>query len=70
MEFGLRKRWRCSDAFIVIGDSVMDAGRCAEELQCFQCACTVVFPLEVKADDHDVMKRHHKDLLCYFGREL
>ena len=45
-EFGLRKRQRGLDAFIVTGDSGMDASRCADELQCFQCTCTVVFPLE------------------------
>ena len=43
MEFGLRKRWRGSDAFIVFRDSSMDASRCADEQQCFWCACTVVF---------------------------
>ena len=42
----LRKRWRGSDAFIVIGDSGMDAGRCSDELQYFQCACAVVFAPE------------------------
>ena len=42
MEFGLRQGWRGSDAFIVTGDSGVDAGRCADELQCFWCACTVV----------------------------
>ena len=45
-EFGLRKRQRGSDAFIVIRDSGMDASRCADELQYFQCTCAVVFPLE------------------------
>ena len=42
-EFGLRKRWRGSDAFIVIRDSGMDAGGCTDELQYFWCACAVVF---------------------------
>ena len=46
MEFGLRKRQRGSDAFIVTGNSGVDVRRCADELQCFQCTCTVVFPLE------------------------
>ena len=45
-ELKLRKRWRGLDAFIVIGDSGVDASRCTDELQCFQCACTVVFPPE------------------------
>ena len=31
MEFRLSKRWRGLDAFIVFGDSGMDAGRCADE---------------------------------------
>ena len=31
MEFGLRKRWRGSDAFIVFGDSGVDASRCTDE---------------------------------------
>ena len=35
MEFGLRKRQRGLDAFIVIGDSGMDASRCADELLYF-----------------------------------
>ena len=56
MEFGLRKRQRGSDAFIVIGDSSLDAGRCADKLQYFWCACTVVLPLEDEADNHDVIK--------------
>ena len=43
MEFRLRKRWRGSDAFIVTGDSSKDAGGCADDLQCFWCACAVVF---------------------------
>ena len=43
MEFGLRKRWRGSDASIVTRDSGVDAGRCADELQCFLCTITVVF---------------------------
>ena len=45
-EFRLRKRQRGLDAFIVIRDSGMDAGRCTDELQCFWCACAVVFLLE------------------------
>ena len=43
MEFGLNKTWRGLDAFIVIGDSGVDASRCKDELQCFWCRCTVVF---------------------------
>ena len=46
MKFGLRKRRRGSDASIVTGDSSIDAGRCADELWCLLCACTVVFPPE------------------------
>ena len=45
-EFGLRKRWTGSDAFRVTRDSGMDAGRCADELQPFWCACAAVFLLE------------------------
>ena len=45
-KFRLRKRWRGSDSFIVIRDSGMDVGGCADELQCFQCTCAVVFLLE------------------------
>ena len=55
-EFGLRKRWRGLDAFIVIRDSGMDTGRCADELQCFWCACTVVFLLE----DQSRWSWHHQ----------
>ena len=25
---------------------------------------------KIKADDHDIIKWCHKDLLCYLGREL
>ena len=46
MEFGLRKRWRDLEASLVTRDSGIDAGRCTDELWCFLCACTVVFPLE------------------------
>ena len=56
MEFGLRKRWRGSDAIIVIWDPGMDAGGCPDELQCFWCACTVVFLLE----DQSRQSRHHE----------
>ena len=44
MEFRLRKR--CLDASIVTGDSGVDADGCADEIQCFWCACAVVFLLE------------------------
>ena len=67
MKFGLRKRWRSSDASIVTGDSSIDASRCTDELQCFLCACTVVSHQKIKADDCDVMKWDHNDLSCYFG---
>ena len=56
MEFRLRKRWRGSDASIVTGDSSIDAGRCADELQHFLCACAVVFPPE----DQSRQSWHHE----------
>ena len=31
MGFGLRKRWGGLDAFILLGDSGVDAGGCADE---------------------------------------
>ena len=43
MEFRLRKRQRDLDTFIVTRDSGIDAGGCADELQCFWCTCAVVF---------------------------
>ena len=43
MEFGLKKRQRGLDTFIVSRDSGMAAGRCADEQWHFLCACTVVF---------------------------
>ena len=46
MEFGLMKRQRGLDAFVVIWDSGIDTGRCANELQYFWCTCAVVFPPE------------------------
>ena len=33
-------------AFVVFGGSGVDAGRYTDEPWWFQCACTVVFPLE------------------------
>ena len=56
MEFGLRKGQRGLDAFIVIRDSGMDTSRCADKLLCFQCACTVVFPLQ----DQSRQSWHHE----------
>ena len=56
MEFRLRKRQRGSDAFIVIGDSSVDAGRCADKLQYFQCACAVVF----QPEDQSRWSWHHQ----------
>ena len=41
-------------AFIVARGSNMDAGIFADELWWFECACTMVFPLENRADDHDI----------------
>ena len=56
MKFGLRKRERGLDAFIVTGDSGADAGRCADELWHFLCTFTVVFLQKIKADNCDIMK--------------
>ena len=42
-EFGLRKRQGGLDAFIVIRNSGVDAGGCADELPYFLCTCTVIF---------------------------
>ena len=33
-------------AFVIIGDSDMDAGGCADEQWQFKCTCTMVFLLE------------------------
>ena len=33
-------------AFVIIGDSDMDAGGCANKPWWFQCTCTMIFPLE------------------------
>ena len=46
MKFGLRKRQRGLDVSIITRDSGIDAGRVTDELWCFLCTCTVVFPLE------------------------
>ena len=56
MEFRLRKRLRGLDASIVTGDSGMDASRCADELWCYLCVCTVVFLLE----DQSRWSWHHE----------
>ena len=45
-KFGLRKRQRGLDAFIVTRDSSVDASRFADKLWHFLCACAVVFPPE------------------------
>ena len=55
MESRLRKRWGGLDASIVTADSVIDAGRCADKLQCFLCACTMVSQWKIKADDCDIV---------------
>ena len=41
---------------VVTGDFGGDAGRCADELWHFLCACAVVFPQKSRADNHDVIK--------------
>ena len=41
-------------AFVIIGNSDVDAGGCTDEPLWFQCACAMVFPPENGADDHDV----------------
>ena len=56
MEFGLRKRWRGSDASIVTGDSGIDASRCTDELWHILCTCAVVFPPE----DQSRQSLHHE----------
>ena len=64
-EIGLRKRWRGLDAFIVFGvptwmtlDVQMNDNVSDVHVQWFS-------PWKIKADDPDVMKWCHKDLLCY-----
>ena len=42
----LKKRQRGLNAFVVFGGSGKDASRCTDKCWQFQCACTVVFPLE------------------------
>ena len=42
-------------AFIVARGSDMDAGVFADEQIWFECTCMKVFPLENRADDHDVI---------------
>ena len=70
VEIGLRKRWRGLDAFIVFGvlawmlvDVQMNNINSDAHAQWFSC-------WKIRADDHDIMKWCHKDLSCYWGREL
>ena len=44
MKFGLRKGQRGLGVAIVTGYSGGDASRCADELWCLLCTCTVFFP--------------------------
>ena len=46
MEKGLEKKTMRFGAFVIIGDSDVDASRCADEPWQFQCTCTMVFLLE------------------------
>ena len=41
-------------AFVVVRESDVDAGTFADEQWWFKCACTMVFPLENRADNHDI----------------
>ena len=46
MEIWLRKKTERFGCIYSIWGSSVDAGRCADEWQCFWCTCVVVFPLE------------------------
>ena len=41
-------------AFVVARGSDVDASMFADEQRWFECACMMVFPLENRADDHDI----------------
>ena len=60
----VKKKTMRFEAFVVIGDSDVDACRYADEPWQFQCTCTMVFQLEIGADDHDIMIWCHKGLSC------
>ena len=51
-------------AFVTFVGSDVDTGGFADEPWWFQCACTIVFPPEIGADNHDVMMWCHEDLSC------
>ena len=40
--------------FVVARDSDVEASTLADEQWWFECACTIVFPLEKGADNHDI----------------
>ena len=70
MEIGLRKRWRGLDAIILIGvpawmleDVQMNGSISDAHAQWFS-------HWKIRADNCDIMKWCHKDLSCYWGREL
>ena len=43
---GIKKETMRFAAFVIIGDSEMDASRCTDEQWQFECTCTMVFPPE------------------------
>ena len=55
MKKGIRKETERLGAFIVFGVLGMDASGYADEPWQFQCACTMIFHLKIRADDHDFL---------------
>ena len=65
MEIGLRKRQRGLHAFIVFGVLVQMPADVQTNGNVSNVHAQWFSHWKVKADDHDITKRHHKDLLCY-----
>ena len=64
-KLGKEKMERFKCIYSIQGSGV-DAGRCADKWQCFQCTCTVVFPLEDQSRwlwHHEMMSQGSHRLL-------
>ena len=55
MKKGLGKETKRLGASIIFDTLSVDAGRCADELWQFCCACAVVSHLKIRADDCDII---------------
>ena len=64
-KIGLMKRWRGLDAFIVFRVLVWMLADVQTNGDVSDAHAQWFSHWKIKADDHDIMKGCHKDLLCY-----